>query len=172
MGICGGYQMLGRSLRDPDGVEAGGQMRGMGLLDAETVFLAKKTRTQVRGKVRNAAGIFSPLNDVEFTGYEIHMGRTTSSLPPFSGLSTGQADGLWSGNVFGTYVHGIFEQGDFTRAFVNCMLRSMGLTEATGAVDWAQYKQQQYDALAQGVRQALDMPYVYRLLDLDPGAAR
>ena len=98
------------------------------------------------------------------------MGRTTFAAAFFR-LKHGSGRRSGSGNVFGTYVHGIFEQGT-TRAFVNCMLRSMGLTEATGAVDWAQYKQQQYDALAQGVRQALDMPYVYRLLDLDPGAAR
>ena len=74
--------------------------------------------------------------------------------------------------LFGTYVHGIFDEGAFSRAFVNCILRSLGLTETTGAVDWRTYKERQYDALAQGVREALDMPYIYRLLGLPTGENR
>ena len=62
-----------------------------------------------------------------------------------------------------------FDEGSFTQAFVNCILRSLGLTEATGAVDWRTYKESQYDALAKGVREALDMPYLYRLLGLPVG---
>lgn len=173
VGICGGYQMLGRSLSDPEGVEAGGQMRGMGLLDAETVFQGEKTRTRVRGQVLETQGLFAPLAGTAFAGYEIHMGRTTSALQPFAALEGGRSsrDGLWAGNVFGTYVHGIFDEGSFTQAFVNCILRSLGLTETTGAVDWQTYKERQYDALAEGVREALDMPYLYRLLGLPAGEA-
>ena len=74
--------------------------------------------------------------------------------------------------MFGTDVHGIFDEGAFSRAFVNCILRSLGLTETTGAVDWRTYKERQYDALAQGVREALDMPYIYRLLGLPTGENR
>ena len=107
MGICGGYQMLGRSLRDPDGVEAGGQMRGMGLwMPKQSSW--RKNQNPGPGQGPKCRRNLFPVERRGFTGYEIHMGRTTSSLPPFSGLSTGQADGLWSGNVFGTYVHGIF----------------------------------------------------------------
>lgn len=174
MGICGGYQMLGSRLSDPEGVEAGGQMRGMGLLEAETVFQGEKTRTRVRGRVLQAQGIFEPLAGTAFAGYEIHMGRTTSPLQAFAELEGGKSsrDGLCAGNVFGTYVHGIFDEGAFSRAFVNCILRSLGLTETTGAVDWRTYKERQYDALAQGVREALDMPYIYRLLGLPAGENR
>ena len=74
-GICGGYQMLGESLSDPYGVEAGGSMRGMGLLPMENCFCAeKKTRTQVTGKFLELSGDYEILSGVEFTGYEIHMG--------------------------------------------------------------------------------------------------
>ena len=76
-GICGGYQMLGESLSDPYGVEAGGTMRGMGLLPMDTVFAEKKTRTQVTGKYLDMEGDYQPLTGVEFTGYEIHMGEST-----------------------------------------------------------------------------------------------
>ena len=102
------------------------------------------------------------------------MGRTTSPLQAFAELEGGKSsrDGLCAGNVFGTYVHGSFEEGAFSRAFVNCILRSLGLTETTGAVDWRTYKERQYDALAQGVREALDMPYIYRLLGLPTGENR
>jgi len=168
VGICGGYQMLGTHLSDPDGVEAGGELRGMGLLQAETVFLGDKTRTQTEGTVLQCAGVFSPLAGTAFSGYEIHMGRTTSALPPFAALRSSagdKTDGLFAGNVFGTYVHGIFDRAEFSRQFVNCILRKKGLTESTGSVDWEVYKEQQYDALADAVRGALDMDYIYSLLD-------
>lgn len=171
VGICGGYQMLGEHLSDPEGVEAGGDMRGMGLLRAGTVFRGDKTRTRVRGRVLQAQGIFAPLTGTEFAGYEIHMGQTVSDLPAFAQLSGGaeNQDGLCAGNVFGTYVHGIFDEGEFSRAFVNCILKSLGLTETTGSVDWADYKERQYDALAGAVRSSMDMAYVYGLLGLEGG---
>ncbi|MEA4965441.1 MAG: cobyric acid synthase [Oscillospiraceae bacterium] len=167
VGICGGYQILGSLLRDPEGVEAGGELRGMGLLPAETVFLGEKTRTQVRGEVRGVGGIFEALRGARFSGYEIHMGETASSLSAFSSLCYDggeKPDGLFRDNIFGTYVHGLFDDGGFTRAFVNCVLRSKGLAEGTGSVNWADYKEKQYDLLADGVRASLDLPGLYRLL--------
>ena len=76
-GICGGYQMLGEVLCDPDQVEDGGTMQGMGLLPSETVFTGQKTRTRVNGTFAHVEGIFSELSNVAFEGYEIHMGETT-----------------------------------------------------------------------------------------------
>lgn len=168
VGICGGYQMLGEHLSDPMGVEAGGEMRGMGLLAARTTFAGQKCRTQVTGRVLESSGIFAGLKDAPFTGYEIHMGRTDSQLPPFAALTGGKAptDGLFSGNIWGSYVHGIFDDGEFTARFLNCLLRAKGLDETAKAVDWAAYKEQQYDILAENVRKALDMEEIYRILGI------
>ena len=169
VGICGGYQMLGESLSDPEGVEAGGSLRGMGLLPGRTVFLGEKTRTRVTGQVRRTQGIFAPLEGLAFEGYEIHMGETEApDEAAFARLSGGagpRAAGLTRGNVWGSYVPGIFDQGEFARGVVNCLLRAKGLEETAEGLDWDAYKEEQYDLLAQGVRQALDMERVYRILN-------
>ena len=168
VGICGGYQMLGKHLSDPDGVESGGEMRGIGLLDAETVFLGDKTRTQVQGTVTGGSGIFADLQGAEFSGYEIHMGQTSSPLPSLNEIDDGHAvrkDGLFQGNVWGSYVHGIFDRGSFTKRFVDCILKAKGLEASEAAVDWDAYKETQYDILADNVRQALDMEKIYRILN-------
>ena len=167
VGICGGYQMLCRTISDPEGVEAGGELRGMGLLDAETVFLGEKARTRVTGCVQHARGVFAGLNGVRFTGYEIHMGRTSGNTD-FSLLrqtDAETADGMADGNVWGSYVHGIFDDGTFARAFVSCLLRAKGLDMAQGVEDWDVYKQRQYDLLADGVRKSLDMEKIYAIME-------
>ena len=170
-GICGGYQMLGRVLSDPDGVESGGTMAGMGLLPTETVFLGEKTRTRVSGTFRNGTGLFAGLDGVPFHGYEIHMGATTylEGAVPLSRLTcldgAEKTDGAARGNVWGSYVHGIFDSGAFAQALVNALLSAKGLTPDAAAVDWEVYQEEQYDKLAAGVRASLDMDRVYRILN-------
>lgn len=169
LGICGGYQMLGREIRDPEAVEGGGSLRGLGLLPHSTVFLGEKTRTQVEGRFAHCDGIFAGMEGVPFIGYEIHMGAT--ELPGAPALTmrdqTGaeKTDGLCRGNVLGCYIHGLFDRGESASALVNCLLRAKGLTAEAAAMDWAAYAQQQYDKLAQGLRSALDMEAVYRILN-------
>ena len=171
LGICGGYQMLGRTLSDPDGVEGGGSMAGMGLLPTETVFLGEKTRTRVSGAFRRGEGLFAELNDVPFQGYEIHMGETTylEDAAPLSRLTcldgAEKPDGAARGNVWGSYVHGIFDSGAFAQGLVNVLLSAKGLTPDAAAVDWATYQEEQYDKLAAGIRASLDMDRVYRILN-------
>ena len=168
-GICGGYQMLGRTVSDPEGVESGGTLRGLGLLPAETQFQGEKTRTQVTGRFLAPEGIFGGMAGVPFAGYEIHMGRTESTAAPLVEFSTqtgeGRADGLSAGNVWGCYVHGLFDKAEAARALVDCLLAAKGLEPGTAAVDWKEYAQAQYDKLADGLRQSLDMERVYRILD-------
>lgn len=171
VGICGGYQMLGRVLSDPDGVESGGTMAGMGLLPTETVFLGEKTRTRVSGTFRRVEGIFASLSGVPFHGYEIHMGETTylEDAGPLSRLTcldgTEKPDGAARGNVWGSYVHGIFDAGTFAQELVNALLTAKGLSPDAAAVDWETYQEEQYDKLAAGVRASLDMDRVYRILN-------
>ncbi|HZR98350.1 MAG TPA: cobyric acid synthase [Chloroflexota bacterium] len=85
LGICGGFQMLGTSLADPDGVEGEpGERAGLGLLPARTVFVADKSTRQVCGEVAVETGVFGCLAGLSLSGYEIHLGRTTVAAPPFA----------------------------------------------------------------------------------------
>ncbi len=169
IGICGGYQMLGASVSDPDGVEGGGTLRGLGLLPGNTVFFGEKTRTQVEGTFLRGEGIFAPMAGVAFTGYEIHMGETEVSGTPLLTLrdQRGQekTGGHAAGDVWGSYIHGIFDCGECAAALVNCLMAARGLSPDAAAVDWAEYQQQQYDKLADGLRSALDMERIYRILN-------
>lgn len=170
VGICGGYQMLGRTVSDPDGVEGGGTLAGLGLLPAQTVFQGEKTRTRVAGTFAAPEGIFSQLAGVAFEGYEIHMGKTEcAAAPPLVSFTTqtGEAhtDGLSNRNVWGCYVHGIFDKAGVASALVNCLLRAKGLDRKAASVDWQEYAQRQYDKLADGLRASLDMERIYRILN-------
>ena len=150
-----GYQMLGVSLADPYGVEHGGKMAGMGLLSGETVFAKQKTRTRATGLLPKVGGIFSGLSGREYDAYEIHMGETTNNLAVVN-----------EGNVYGTYLHGIFDKEDVCKAVVDALLRAKGLsTDNVQAFDLAEYKNSQYDILAHEMRKALDMDYIYRVLE-------
>lgn len=169
IGICGGYQMLGNTVSDPDGVEGGGSLRGLGLLPADTVFQGEKTRTRVTGAFRAPEGLFRALAGVAFEGYEIHMGRTESGAAPLAEFTTQtgerRSDGLSAGNVWGCYVHGIFDKAAAAAALVNALLAAKGLEPGAASVDWQAYAQQQYDKLAAGLRASLDMKRIYRILN-------
>ena len=168
-GICGGYQMLGDTLSDPEGVERGGHMDGLGLLEADTVFSGEKTRTRVTGRFLGGEGIFAGMAGCPFTGYEIHMGKTVSPQPPLLSLrpegGAEKGDGLARGNVWGCYVHGIFDRGEAAAALVNCLRRAKGLSELAAGADWQDYQQTQLDRLAGAVRSSLDMERIYRILN-------
>ena len=164
MGICGGYQMLGETLSDPYHVEAGGEIRGMGLLPMDTVFEQQKTRTQMTGSFLPA----SDTSGISFTGYGIHMGITAlkDGAAPLTRLSDGRFDGARAGNVCGTYIHGIFDEEAVCKALVGGLLEKKGLSaDAVHAFDMNAYKEQQYDILADGIRKNMDMDAVYRILE-------
>ena len=86
-GVCGGYQMLGRSVSDPEGVEAAGltELRGMGLLEMETVFHGEKVQRQTAGMFSGVEGMLAGLNELRYEGYEIHMGRSEAQMPALAG---------------------------------------------------------------------------------------
>jgi adenosylcobyric acid synthase len=130
LGICGGYQMLGRVVADPDGVEGmPGSVPGLGMLDVETVLTGDKTLAHVRG--------VSVADGVAFSGYEMHLGRTFGgdTTRPVLRLEDGRPDGAWSadGQVGGTYVHGLFA-GDAQRS---AWLARLGLAPSTRC-HWAE----------------------------------
>ena len=155
LGICGGFQMLGRSIRDPLGVEHGGQINGMGLLPLETEFAGEKTRTRTQGVLDRVDGPLASLSGQPFDGYEIHMGLTGTDRNLVN----------WK-NVYGTYLHGIFDRPETAQALISALMREKGMDpEAVKALDIAAYKQRQYDILADGLRRSLDMDEVYRVVE-------
>ena len=166
-GICGGYQMLGRRITDSCGAEGGGSVDGMGLLPMETDFAAEKHRTRVSGKVVHG-GELAELAGAELEGYEIHMGETTldADAQYLVQLDNGHRDGCVSGHVWGSYLHGFFDTESCRRAVLSMLCRRKGIDESElTTFDYAAYKEQQYDLLADAVRSNLDMAMIYRILE-------
>jgi adenosylcobyric acid synthase len=170
VGICGGYQMLGKSISDPYEVESqGGCVPGLGLFDSETIFNREKTTTQVKAQVIANNGLLQDMNSIEITGYEIHMGQTSNqNYPPaFKILETPSGekdyfDGAINkeGTILGTYIHGLFHNANFTQAFLKCLRQIRGLPAAsTTSIN----KEGHYDKLASLVRQNLDMQRIYQI---------
>ena len=157
-GICGGYQMLGRAVSDPDQVEAAGvtEIAGMDLLPMDTVFHGEKVQTQTSGVFAGIEGMLSSLNGISYEGYEIHMGRSQEALTPVTGC----------GNVYGSYIHGIFDAPGVTDNVLKALCQQKGVDfDALGTFDVGAYKEQQYDKLADAVREGLDMELIYKILN-------
>ena len=181
-GICGGYQMLGEVIEDPEGMEQQGSVRGMGLLPMKTVFVPEKTRTRVRGHFQRVRGLLHELEQVEIEGYEIHMGisKRQDTVPKEDqrryedgllvlrdGAAQGEQkeDGMCTDHVYGCYVHGIFDQAKVAEVIVRALLRQKGYAgDHVKAVDMREYKEEQYDKLAQIIRENIDMEAVYRII--------
>ncbi len=192
MGICGGYQMLEKSISDADHVEEGGSIRGLGRLDMETVLKKQKTTTRVTGRFEEAEGFFSCLSGLTLEGYEIHMGETVcaekqksftvirpvddraaldtgTTIPDVDGEAIGpgteKADGAISGMVCGSYVHGIFDQGDIAYRIAGALADRKGIVlKAPDEADYRAFKESQYDLLADEMRKHMDMEAVYGML--------
>ena len=157
LGICGGFQMLGEELADPDGVEAEtpSTVRGLGLLPLRTVFAKEKTRTRVQADVRFRS------DTVSVDGYEIHNGTTETTD------GSGASPELLSskGNVFGTYLHGLFDSGELTEALAKWLCERRGIAyEAVPPKTHDERQEEELTRLASAVREALDMDAVYRIL--------
>ena len=158
LGVCGGYQMLGRHISDPEQVEAAGvtEIDGMGLLPLETVFQGEKVQTQTNGVFSGVAGLLSELNGKRYAGYEIHMGRSEEARGALFSM----------GNVYGSYVHGIFDEQEVADTILKALCTKKGVSfESLGTFDARAYKERQYDLLADAVRAGLDMPLIYRILN-------
>lgn len=180
-GICGGYQMLGEVLEDPEGIEAGegkkgGSARGLGLLPMKTVFQKTKVRTQVEGKLLHLAGALCGLSGLPVCGYEVHMGISTSlqDVSPLclvevkseEGKKEKKADGLFLGDVYGSYIHGLFDADAVVESLLSCLFEKKGKKpviqkEASGK----DYKEAQYALLARQLRTHLDMQKIDQILE-------
>jgi len=173
VGICGGYQMLGQRILDPQGVESTeAEFSGLGLLDVVTTFAPEKSTRQVRARVLSDLGLLSGTKGQELEGYEIHMGQTESreKLNAFQVFETPQGatdygDGTLNerGTVLGTYLHGLFHNPDFTQAFLASLRRRWGLPESKEGV--AASKEEPYDKLAEVVRRSLNIAAIYKIME-------
>lgn len=175
LGICGGYQMLGNEIDDSCGAETGEVVPGLGLLPVKTVFSLEKHRTRVKGRICAQSGIWGSVSGCECTGYEIHMGESRIceenaqgfiQLTNQSDLST-RADGCVRENVAGTYLHGIFDEVGFCGRLIETLCRQKGGNSAvSGQMSFWEYKQREYDKLADVIRENMDMEYLYRVMGL------
>ena len=159
-GICGGYQMLGQKIIDSAGAEGGGTIDGMGLFNSRTEFLSEKKRCRTEGTFDNIDGIFSCLTGAHFSGYEIHMGETVSEEKAL--LSCG---GAQNKNVYGCYIHGIFDSEEVSERIVKTLYERKGLTYGGEKINRKKYKEMQYDILADEVRKNIDMKLIYKIIE-------
>lgn len=161
-GICGGYQMLGSRIIDNVNAEGGGEVRGMELLPIVTQFGSEKTRTRVKGKFKNIDGVLKSLNGIEFEGYEIHMGQ--SDTAKMSELDNGKYDGCCKNNVYGSYVHGIFDK--CAAQIIKCLCSEKGINIGEiYNIDNDALREKEYDRLADMVRENIDMDMIYKILN-------
>lgn len=176
MGVCGGYQMLGREIHDPHHTESETERAdGLGLLDVVTVFAEQKVTAQVKGEVLPVGRLLQGMAGVAFEGYEIHLGRSEPGdgveaallLGSYGAAARKEGAVSQSGRVLGVYVHGFFDSPPLARGLVNNLRRLKGLEVSNHtSVDPGLFKQQEYDKLAAAVRHNLDMDRLYQIIGL------
>jgi adenosylcobyric acid synthase len=179
IGICGGFQMLGISIEDPQGIENQGtpcNRVGLGFLPVRTMLHPEKTVRRIHGQMRrNVLGAASCIETV-FHGYEIHLGETAYEMPgqPFAdifaeGISGSVGDGAVSscGRVIGTYVHGLFDDDEFRHGFVAAARTAAGLARAAVWANVAAERETRIDRWADHLRKSLNM-HVIKSWIVDP----
>jgi len=179
VGICGGYQMLGKQINDPFHVESNrDSIHGLGLLNTVTTFAKEKNTYQVRAHLVDQKNL-PQINDEELRGYEIHMGETTyngdNSVKPFAKITERAekkveiSDGCVSenGKVMGTYIHGIFDNNGFRTKLLNHLRLKKGImpTNETSGADIYFLKESKYNELANTARMNIDMNAVYGIMN-------
>ena len=176
IGICGGYQMLGEVIRDPQHTESqNDEVAGLGLLGMETVFASEKLTSQVVAQCQDLQFMGQSISADNLQGYEIHMGHTAFTREadnhPFTvcqrrGKACASQEGTANaaGNVFGTYIHGVFDNDVFRRSVLNAIRHSKGLEALANTRNVMAEKQQAYEHLADVVENALDMEKLYQIM--------
>ncbi|MBR3635745.1 MAG: cobyric acid synthase CobQ, partial [Lachnospiraceae bacterium] len=165
-GICGGYQMLGRNIDDPDNSEGGGNEKGLCLLPVDTVMGTEKKRIRFSGKVKGCTGLFEDICECDVEGYEIHMGETK----PFDDVSDFTSDhtGYCSGNVYGSYIHGIFDKEKIVTGIINALAKKADKTvDTTNVTDQSDFRDRQYEILADTLRNSLDIKSILKIMGVE-----
>ncbi len=170
-GICGGFQMLGCMIRDDEGFEESGEVNGIGLLPVDTYISENKTRKQVRGKLGKIKGIFSELSKKEYEGYEIHMGiseNTDLSYEDDRTFPSEQPVVIQNKNVYGTYVHGIFDRADIASVIIKALAQKNNIDFEKCNLElmkgYKEIKEEEFDRLADTLRKHMDIEKIYSIL--------
>lgn len=179
-GICGGFQMMGQKIMDPEKIESDlNEISGLGLLDIETVMKSDKTTTQYKNTVKNVSGILAGTEGMEIKGYEIHQGysypvnekneennNSENILKNDTGCLFGDENlkGTVKDNIAGTYIHGIFDNSEFTSHFLNEVRKLKGLDRIDENFSYSDYKNREYDKLAEVLRENLDIRKIYEIM--------
>ena len=164
-GICGGFQILGNKVKDPYHIEGDiEELNGLGLLDLETIMENEKTLVQYKGKLVVDNGILKTLNNFEIKGYEIHQGITKGNE---KNLTTDERTIFVNrDNIIATYLHGIFDNKDFTDTLLNEIRRRKGLEEVNDNISYEEYKKKEFDKLEKLVRKNVDIDEIYKIIGL------
>ncbi|WP_242347903.1 cobyric acid synthase [Mucispirillum schaedleri] len=169
IGVCGGYQMLTSIIKDPDNMETGGDVQGLNLIKAETVFEKEKIRTVIQGKFNNITGYFSFLNGAEFSGYEIHMGKTYADNRNISEIKDTNGniknDGLSVDNILGTYIHGIFDSSDIVKRIIDKLMQEKGIEKQAEEKNINELRNKEYDKLAYMLMKNLNISKIYEIME-------
>lgn len=154
VGICGGLQMLGRKISDPLRLESDSvEIEGFNFFDYDTSFQEIKKTVQVEATVDVEEGILKKMNGLKISGYEIHQG-----------ISTMEKAVICKGNVFASYIHGIFDNSTFTNEFLNTIREKKNMPKSKNVKSFSEFKEEQYDKLANLLRESLNMEEIYRIL--------
>ncbi len=151
--------MLGRSVSDPDGLEGGGTLEGLGLLPMDTRFEDRKELRQVKGIVGKITGFYEVLSGIEVEGYEIHMGESISDQDIFPVLTKGA--------VLGSYMHGIFDSPEFTSKLLRLLYERKGISGFALEIQSPRSIQdRELDKLADVLRENLDFELIYKAIGI------
>ncbi|KAI7252081.1 hypothetical protein KC345_g11516, partial [Hortaea werneckii] len=183
-GICGGYQMLGLKLLDPLAVESAepGESEGLGYLPLSTSFLQQKTTVRVSGvlavdhPLQLSTQALASIGEMSISGYEIHMGTTTNHdtasvcslfrLAGPKGEAVPEGWGTPDGRIWGSYLHGLFQNDGLRRGWLDGMRISKGLAPLAKTFSAAALREQEFDRLADAVSSNLDMNAIYTIMGL------
>lgn len=161
IGICGGLQMLGDRIKDPYEIESAlPELPGLGLLNIETIMEREKNTKQYRGKLENMKGFFENLEGIEIEGYEIHQG--ISKTPAGDSVTS-----VSQGNIFATYIHGIFDNREFIERVLNNLREKKGIEQVHGSLSFAEYRERELDKLESLLRENLQMDKIYEIMGLE-----
>lgn len=176
IGICGGYQMLGKKIYDTYGVESSHkEIEGIGLLNIETVFEKTKVTCRTEAElVRTAESGVQGSENMKLKGYEIHMGVSSGDIGLFkisrithhASCITDVFDGSINSNCWGTYLHGIFENDPFRRGIINNVRKNKNILPLDLTVRYSEIKDRAIDSLAYVVKENVDMDFIKRLVKI------
>lgn len=166
IGICGGMQILGDRVLDPEAVEGDiKEISGLALLNLETRLEREKRTTQYSGILKGGTGVLREMKDTEIKGYEIHQG--VSYGDEINITDDNRVVAVVKDNIFATYIHGIFENNEFTDYILNLVRKEKGKDEISSSLSYEEQRLRELDRLEKIIRESLDIKRIYEIVGVD-----